>query len=256
MQPEVTRSTAVKANRKALFLRDRAFRRWLVASLCAWALGLPISVCILLQFPVLTSEAQTTDCNRDSLPPDQGPHYFPTEVFGVWGPSKAAWYSCFLRAMYEKPLTGSTAAAAMATYRLTVIPPWRPPFIVRLKIQADGSGILVKKEARSQTETGTLTINTSQDVSREDVEMFESLLSKADFWSLPTIPVQRNPRTIMQTMDGVVWVVEGASEGSYHVVTRTSPKPGPYVELTSYLFKDLAHFEVPPIPPIPRKHKH
>ena len=239
---------------------DSGFRRWLLAVLRTGALGLAVSAGIAFQFPVLICDAQTSNCSGNSIPPDEAPQYFPTGVFSVRGPFMASWCSCFLRAMGERPLTGPRAASASTTYRLLVVPPWRPPFIVRLDIQTDGSGILVRKEARHQADAGTLTVDTSQAVSREEVEVFDSLLTKADFWSMPTILMwASHPRMPVMVLDGVVWVLEGAKPGSYHVVSRALPNTlmpaGPYTELSSYLFKDLAHFEVPPVPAIPSKRK-
>lgn len=220
-----------------------------------WTLGLVILPVVLLQFLQPNFGARTTDCYRGPFPPDERPAYFPAGAFGVRGPFTASLYACSLRAMGESPLIPPATASAAGTYRLTVIPTWGAPFVVRLAIATDGSGTLTKKAARSQVDAATLTIDTTQYISSGDVGTFDSFLSKADFWSIPTILMSSNPRMATQVMGGVVWILEGAKPGAYHVVTRTllyTSEPGPYEQLTSYLFKDLAHFDVPP-PPVPSR---
>jgi hypothetical protein len=63
--------------------------------------------------------------------------------------------------MKEQPLTGPAGQATAQVYRLTVIPAWRPPFVVRLEIRNDGTGRLVKKAARSQGDAAALTFDTT-----------------------------------------------------------------------------------------------
>lgn len=252
--------TTGKASRNGLIQLDVGLRRRFLGVLRAGMLALSISVCVLFRFPGLTSDAQATDCSGNSIPPDKAPQYFPTGAFGVRETVEAPLDSCFLRAMHEIPLMSQTTGTAKATYRLLVVPPWRPPFIVRLEIQTDGTGILVKKEARSQIEAGVLTVDTSQAVSKEQVEVFDSLVTKADLWSMPTILVwPSNPRMPVITLDGIVGVLEGAKPGAYHVVQRYLPykrePAGAFETIAVFLFKDLAQFEIPP-PPVPGpKHK-
>jgi hypothetical protein len=89
-------------------------------------------------------------------------------------------------------------------------------------------------------------------VSKPAVEHFLELANRADFWVMPTIETySKNPRVIVKTMDGVEWVLEGASSGRYHVVTRTGTSSGPYWTLASYLFREIADLSVPPGPTIP-----
>jgi hypothetical protein len=162
--------------------------------------------------------------------------------------------------MDERPLMLPTGVAGRGVYRFAAAATWGPPYVVRLEVQNDGTGMLVKKQARSQTEAGTLTVNVTQGVSKEDISMFESLLDKADFWSMPAVLVSaRDPRIVLMGMGGTAGVLEGAKPGIYHVVTRYFPyfrtPTNAYDELTAYLFRDLAHFEIPP-PPLPsRKQK-
>lgn len=247
-----------KASPTAVLYFNGGLRQRPGVLLWAGTLALTLLVAGQILFPALISAAQTPDCYRGPFPPDEKPQYFPTGAFGVLGPFTAALYACTLRAMDERPSIPPAAIAVPRVYRLSVTPTWAAPFVVRLDVRADGTGMLVRKQARSELVQGPLAVNDSQDISKEQVEVFESLLNKAAFWSMPTILTwDRDPRVRLRVMGGVVWVLEGAKSDTYHVVTRTLPgnPAGPYAELTSYLFRDLARFEIPSPPTYPRKHK-
>ncbi len=254
--------TVRKASIKAPMQVDGPFGRRLQAVLCTGALSLAVSAGIASQFFASNCDAQTTNCAGNFIPPDESPQYFPTRVFGVSDPGLAPVTACLLRAMEEKPLIPPTAVTGRGVYRLTLMPSWGEQSVVRLELRTDGTGMLVKKEVRSTSEAGTLTVNVSQEVSKKNVDEFDSLLNKSGFWSMPPLLVWFGKGRWWPKLDmgGILGVLEAAKPGDYHVVTRSlhyKPAPRePYDELTSYLFKDLAHFEIPPIPPIPSKHKH
>jgi hypothetical protein len=241
---------------------DSWFGRRLLAILRAGALSLAILVGMGFQFSASMCKAQTTNCSGNFIPPDKSPQYFPTGVFDITAPGIAPGTSCLLRAMEEKPLIPPVTVAGSGVYRLTVMPSWGAQFVVRLDVRSDGTGILVKKEVRSDSEPGTLTVNASQEVSKEKVDDFVYLMNKSNFWSMPPLPMRFSKGRWWSMLDwgGILGVLEGTRPGVYHVVTRSlhyKPMPRePYDELTSYLFMDLAHFEIPPIPPLPSKQKH
>ena len=59
-------------------------------------------------------------------------------------------------------------------------------------------------------------------------ERIANHLAKARFWALPTH--QREPFGRM-TPDGHILVVEGVSDGKYHIVVRANPPGGNFVDL-------------------------
>lgn len=230
-------------------------KQWLLAFFCCACLSLAVSSGVSFQLPGSIAPPQNTNCLRDSLPPDESPQYFPAESFGVGGAFTASRYSCYLRAMQETPLLGSTIEGRSSpVYRLTVIPAFRPPFMVRLTISADRTGTLAIKSAVSQGSAGALTIDRTVELPGSQVNYFLTLVGRADFWSMPTVEVySKDPHVIVKFMDGVDCVLEGYEGERYHVVTRTSPRLGPYFELTSYLFRNLARLSLPPGPTVPAK---
>lgn len=196
------------------------------------------------------------DCSREPFAPDANPQYFPKGVFGPdsdYSAYIASINACFLRAMGDTSLSG-TEQSRSEVYRLLVVPAWRPPFVVRLEMGNDGAGTLVVKEALSQKYSASLVLNRTKKLTKAEVSGFLELLQRARFWSMPTTPWAETYPRIEMTMDGIVWLLEGADGKRYHVVTRTSPKPGPYASLTSYLFRDLAGLTIPPGPTIPHAH--
>jgi len=201
------------------------------------------------------------DCTGDFLPPDDHPRLFPVDPdnFGPGGAGTIRRYACVLRAMGELPLLEPSHESGTERIRLLVIPVYRPPFVVRLIIMPDGAGELEAKAAESQRNPAVLTLDRETKVSKEEVEEFLKLLDEAKFWSMQTnqfyakeqvamartFPPKRRKIEI-KILDGVHWVLEEAQAENYHVVTRTSPEPGPYANLTSYLFHNLGKLEIPP----------
>jgi len=208
---------------------------------------------------LFAQNTKNTECFQGPIPPDENPQYFPTGVFTSTprGSFTAALNACRLRAMDERPLIPSASVTGRGVYRLLVEPTWEGLFLVRLNVGADGSGTLVKKEARSQLQPGILTVNMTLPVSKEDVGVFDSLLQKNNFWSMsPILVFPKDPSRPLPNAGGVVCVLEGAKPDAYHVVTRPlGEDPKGLDELTWYLFRDLAKFEIPPPPAWPRKGK-
>jgi len=142
--------------------------------------------------------------------------------------------------MAEPPLFDSSNADHAQTYRLMMLPSFRPPLVVRLVVSPDGSGKVVAKAGQSDAQPGTLVVNRTSEPAQADISAFLSLLDKADFWSMPTRePSNPDPRKRLVVMDGTEWILEGWKGGEYHLVTRTSPKFGPYTEAAQYLLRRL-----------------
>lgn len=207
-----------------------------------------------------TAQDARADCTKEQLPSDDHPRFFRIDPdnFGPSGPDTIRRYACFLRAVGEAPLLERSAENGSEDFRLLVIPTLRPPFMVRLTIRSDGAGELTAKAGESQRNPSVLMLDRETNVSKEEVSEFLKLVDQAKFWSMQTnqfytkddvakaraFPPKRKKAERM-VFDGVHWVLEGVQAGNYHVVTRTSPEPGPYAKLTSYLFQTLGKLEIP-----------
>lgn len=213
-------------------------------------------ICLLALFavpPGLAAKGQGDDCSEYWKLTAPHVPYFPPGAFGPSADHIADSYSCYLQAMGERSLLNPPARDAPETYRLLVVPAWQRPIVVRLVIRPDGTGALFVKASMSQQEASTLTVDRVQSVSKEGTQTFLRLLVEAHFWSMSTLsPPNHDPHVIAKTMDGIEWVLEGGTARRYHVVTRTSPRTGPYWAVVSYLFRELANLRMPPAPIIPK----
>lgn len=59
--------------------------------------------------------------------------------------------------------------------------------------------------------------------------MFQTLLSKADYWNLKTNEVD------IPGNDGSQWILEGVDDKNYHVVDRWTPRGGSFYECCDFL---------------------
>ena len=124
----------------------------------------------------------------------------------------------YLHLMGEKPLVETTGLQAAQVYRLLVeTRPYGIPVVVRLSIGPDGTGEVVGKMGHSPRFPDLLTANRIVKVSQVDVNEFLKLLEGSDFWSTPVFE-SIDPHHVMMGEPG--WMLEGAKEGSYHVVCR------------------------------------
>jgi hypothetical protein len=171
-------------------------------------------------------------------PPDIHPRYFPVGVFqdssdtGWYRGFKERWYAKHLRSMNEPSLSVASKDAALVAYRFVWLRTFHHPIVVRLTIQADGTGMLNAKETDGQGgyRAGRLFRNDAAEIARSQVSQFLNLLRKAAFWSLATEETSGG-------LDGAQWILEGVEKGHYHVVDRWSPKNGDYRSLCLYLLE-------------------
>jgi hypothetical protein len=112
---------------------------------------------------------------------------------------------------------------------------------IRLSLAPDGSARIttIKASIDRWTEFHKAELTASADATKK----FLKMVGDADFWSLPLVeplpppgPGGRRP----YTMDGEIWLFEGARNGSYHVIYRHSPKVGRLTDMVQFLAKDLA----------------
>jgi hypothetical protein len=175
-------------------------------------------------------------------PPDANPQYFPTGVFAA-NPDLsdfcARWYSKHLRAMGAESLLSASTDKQTRAYRFLWLRTFHHPIASLLRIRPDGSGQLdsVKLTGAGGYEPGGILTTQSVEISKEQVDKFEALISAADFWASPTPDLNTSGK------DGALWILEGVKEQKYHVVDRWTPKDGAYREACLYLL-GLSKIEV------------
>jgi hypothetical protein len=153
-----------------------------------------------------------------------------------------------LASLSEPSLFEASKDTSFVAFRLSYFSPQPVREIaVRLLVNADGSGQVI-----SAVSSGKATeIQRNQNgVSIEEVNKLLQLLSKVEFWSMPSEEdVEQKTDAAGRkayVMDGSFFMVEGVRQGLFHWVSRLSPKPGPITEIACYLATDLAKPAIPP----------
>jgi len=132
---------------------------------------------------------------------------------------REGWYGSQLRAAGEHPLCQSPEQAQVV-YRLTWIPSFHPSVIVCIERTSVGYQLRAKTlSGAGGYDPGHLARDTVSSLAGTDLATLARLLAAARFWQLPTTPLPDG----MIGLDGAQWMLEGLSDGRYHVVDRWSP---------------------------------
>lgn len=142
----------------------------------------------------------------------------------------ATYYDKHLTAMREPLLSKLAEVDRTATvYRFVWLPSFHNPIAVRFVKSADGAVVhAVRLDSQGGYEPGNILRRKSAKLNPAHWQRIANALAKAKFWTLPT---SQRPPFGRLTTDGDLLVVEGASEGKYHIVIRHSPPGGNFVDL-------------------------
>jgi hypothetical protein len=170
--------------------------------------------------------------------------YFPDRAFSSNSRNDqfaSVWYSRDLRTLEEPSLLEMAKSQTKESYRFLWLRTFHHPVSVRLEVNADGAATVTTKIASGEAgfNPGVLTVNISRTITSEQTKKFLNQIKGAGFWALPS-HVNDQAGT-----DGSEWVIEGASNGRYHVVTRWSPQAGAVHSIGLILAFDLAQIDVP-----------
>lgn len=176
----------------------------------------------------------------------KGVWYFPAKTFVEYRDSTKAdsmtlnWYSGALRILKEPILY--TEASRSEAFRFTCLRSFDAPFAIRVEKSAAGPAKLVLKIADGThgDEPRKLVVNTTKELSSAQWEQLDRAAKASEFWQMPT-------RITDFGCDGSEWIMEGKSQGNYHVVNRWSPKTDSnyralclkLVELSGVKFKNV-----------------
>lgn len=121
-------------------------------------------------------------------------------------------YSKDLRTFMEPALYDTLS---YTVYRLTVLPAFSTPFVVRVETR-DGKSRMYWKTSKSNRrfEDGKIRSKTKELHPNEMAEI-EKSLEQVDFWNIST-------NEGLKGLDGSLWLLEGVKDGKYHVVERWS----------------------------------
>jgi hypothetical protein len=179
------------------------------------------------------TDLRRTGCSR----PLGASFYFPRGVFFRKTPS--GWdadgsyrrgFSEHLRALAEPSL--SCGKRRSRDYRFLWSRSSHQPIVIRIGIPADldqAASVLLDSTGY---DPALLTERRLFALSFPDQRRLMSALTRSNFWGMPSPSDGPIP-------DGSEWVIEGRSGAAYHVVSRCSPRPGPFRDL-GLLFMELA----------------
>jgi hypothetical protein len=148
--------------------------------------------------------------------------YFPEGVFDDPG-GVSSWYPYELRVMGEPSLFDLAENPSAESYRFLWLRASDAPVVVRLDVNADGSGTVMAKigdgQAGSPYTTKRVVEIDRRVLTRDEVNAFAARVDKLDFWSTATD--EDTPKGVVRV--GSEWVIEAARSGEYQVVARSSP---------------------------------
>ncbi len=147
--------------------------------------------------------------------------------------SKNRWHLYEPAEFEERRLTDPSHGDNPHVYRFLCYPSFAPPFSVRLQIHEAGNGTaFVKRMAHiwNRDEKPYVRLSTHYPIDTAAVSKFLERIESLDFWSL------QPGRRLVPICDGSTWVLEGLRGGTYHAVSRQSPRPGDFRDTALRLF--------------------
>jgi hypothetical protein len=166
--------------------------------------------------------------------------YFPVKTKdGAEGLTKfeAQWYSKSLERMKEPRLPELAKDVNAEAYRVIILPTWGNPIVVRVQRLGKTFRLSARRlDGQAGYDPGKLVESKDIDLSAEDSSTLETLVKNLDFLKLSTDEKGINGE------DGEEWVLEGVSQGRYHVVQRWSASSYKSAERGLTAFLDLFKF--------------
>jgi len=150
---------------------------------------------------------------------------------------EARWYGKALERMKEPRLSDFTKDANADVYRILILPTWGNPIVVRVQKHEETYCLSAHRlDGAGGYDPGKLVETKKVELTYYDSKALQDLLQNLDFFHLPTDDE-------VLGFDGEEWILEGVSQGKYHVVQRWCPtsydpdKRGlrPFLNLCSFL---------------------
>jgi len=136
----------------------------------------------------------------------------------------------YLSAMKEPPLEKPAEKDRASTvYRFLWLPSFHDQISVRFVKSDEGAVVhAVRLGLDGEYEPRSIVERKSTKLSRAPWARIASRLEKTKFW---TLPVDKAEPFGGLTMDGDMLIIEGVKDGDYHVVRRSNPRGGDFVDL-------------------------
>ena len=130
---------------------------------------------------------------------------------------EAKWYGEALARMKEPRLPDSAKDVTAEVYRMMILPTWGNPIVVRVQRHGKTFSLSARRlDGQAGYDPGKLVEAKNIDLSADESNELEVLVKNLNFFQLSTDEKGISGR------DGEEWVLEGVSQGKYHVAQRWS----------------------------------
>jgi hypothetical protein len=127
---------------------------------------------------------------------------------------ESQWYGKSLQQMKEPRLPDFARDANAEVYRLMILPTWGNSIVVRIRRHEKLYSLSARRlDGQAGYDPGKLAEAKDFDLSEDDSNALEALLQNLHFFGMPANDDVRG-------FDGDEWILEGVSQGKYHLVQR------------------------------------
>jgi hypothetical protein len=196
-----------------------------------WVMRCVASALLLLTLtlPAMAQSNPKPFTITQTKPPDANPQYFPIGVFGKnpgFSDWVARWYASELRALKEPSLYRNESSASSefgknvndVAYRITILPTWGNGVAIRVQKHGELYSLSARRlDGQAGYDPGNLIESKDVALGADDSKTLEVLIRNLSFYEMSTEEEVRGT-------DGDEWIMEGVSQGKYHVVVRWCPE--------------------------------
>jgi hypothetical protein len=127
---------------------------------------------------------------------------------------ESKWYGKSLERMNEPRLPGLAKDVNADVYRIMILPTWGNPIVVRVQRHGDLYSLSARRlDGQGGYDPGKLVEAKDIELGADDSKSLAVLIQNLNFFQLPAEDRVRG-------FDGDQWIVEGVSQGKYHVAVR------------------------------------
>jgi hypothetical protein len=127
---------------------------------------------------------------------------------------ESKWYGKSLERMNEPRLPGFAKDVNADVYRFMILPTWGNPIVVRVQRHEEFYSLSARRlNGQGGYDPGKLVEAKDIELGADDSKSLALLIQNLNFFQLPTEDDVRG-------FDGDQWIVEGVSQGKYHVAVR------------------------------------
>ena len=127
---------------------------------------------------------------------------------------QSKWYGQSLERMNEPRLAEFAKDVNADVYRITILPTWGNSIAVRVQRHGESYSLSARRlDGQAGYDSGKLVESKDTALSADDSKMLTVLIQNLNFFQMSTEDGVRG-------LDGDEWIIEGVSQGKYHVAVR------------------------------------